>query len=79
MNEPAVAPNGLLLLGHLQAKHFCDLRGFYEYLFDVRRPASNAMGTVHAFMNQRDVLEVAKFVQWLQLLILESTVAPTDE
>jgi hypothetical protein len=51
---------------------FCALRGSYEDLFDVCAPLPNSPQKVHVFMNQRDVIGVAKFVQWLQLLVSES-------
>ena len=45
------------------------LRGFYEYLFDVCGPLPASPLKMHMFMNQRDVIEVAKFVQRLQLAV----------
>jgi hypothetical protein len=59
---------------------FCALTGFYEDLFDVCAPASAySPQKVHVFMNQRDVIGVAKFVQWLRHLVLDSLEVPTDQ
>ena len=66
------------VLFRCQHPTFCALRGFYEYLFDVcgSLPASSLK--VHVFMNQRDVVEVAKFVQRLQLAVWDLMEVPTN-
>jgi hypothetical protein len=66
------------VLFRCQHPTFCALRGFYEYLFDVCGSLPASPLKVHVFMNQRDVVDVAKFVQRLQLAVGDLMEVPTN-
>jgi hypothetical protein len=57
---------------------FCALWGLYEYLSDVCGSLPASPLKVRMFMNQRDVVEVAKFVQRLQLAAWDLMEVPTN-
>jgi hypothetical protein len=54
----------------------CALRAHFEELFTVPARGDTPAHSLHLFMNQRDVISVAKFVQQLQYLMDSLTGAP---
>jgi hypothetical protein len=56
----------------IACKHpaICGLRAHFEYVFDERAQSSaEALEELRLFIDQRDVVEVAKFVKQLQTLV----------
>ena len=50
----------------------------FEYLYDVCGPICSSTEKVHMFINQRNVIEAAKFVQWLQNKVENLMEEPTN-
>ena len=53
------------------------LQAHFEYLFDVCASTSEHTEKLHLFVNQPDVIEVAKFVRQLRIIVEHFMEAPT--
>ena len=78
-NCPVVVQDEMHMIFECQHNALCVLREQYEELFVAPAHGSTPAQSLFLFMNQRDVISVAKFVQQLQSLMDTLLRAPTDD